>query len=98
MDIHSASYCDSWVDTMFLDYDVRVRLFDPDIRLFYMGFNSLCNSISAMCKVLNISRSLIYYQRKNKRENKEYGIELLKKSAEQGYEEAIKKLKEINNI
>ena len=31
-------------------------------------------------------------------ENKEYGIELLKKSAEQGYEEAIKKLKEISNI
>ena len=31
-------------------------------------------------------------------ENKKYGIELLKKSAEQGYEEAIKKLKEISNI
>ena len=31
-------------------------------------------------------------------ENKEYGIELLKKSAEQGYEEATKKLKEISNI
>lgn len=28
--------------------------------------------------------------------NKEYGIELLKKSAEQGYEEAINKLKELN--
>jgi TPR repeat protein len=29
------------------------------------------------------------------KENKEYGIKLLEKSAEQGYEEAIKKLKDI---
>lgn len=45
---------------------------------------------------------ILYLERKENdikiEENKEYGIELLKKSAEQGYEEVIKKLKEISNI
>ena len=34
-------------------------------------------SISAMCKVLNISRSLVYYKRKNKRQDVKLESEII---------------------